>query len=289
MTNWRTAGTSAVRAGQVALGCGGFSVAETLDAARAIATIRAAAEGGIDLFDSARAYAPVGDPLHNERLLRKALGDASMVSTKGGHHRVDFETWDVDNSPQRLRADVEDSLRALNTDHITLYYIHRADSGDRIEDAVAALDELRLEGKIAAIGISNVTPEQVDKAVAIAPIAAVQNHFSATGRESVDVLARCESYGIPFFAYSPFGGPRLAGSLDKRLPTLAARAAQRGVSLHRLTLRAVLACSPVMSVVAAAGRVATAQDLSMAPSEVWDVDDQFAYESDLTSLKEKSS
>ena len=98
-----------------------------------IATIRAAYEAGIRAFDTARVYSPVGDPLYAESLLADALYglDDLVVMTKGGHFRTPDGGFGVDNSPARLRQDVEDSLRALRTDRIDLYLLHPADDESR--------------------------------------------------------------------------------------------------------------------------------------------------------------
>jgi len=105
-----------------------------------IATIRAAYEAGIRAFDTARVYSPVGDPLYAESLLADALYglDDLVVMTKGGHFRTPDGGFGVDNSSARLRQDVEDSLRALRTDRIDLYLLHRADDESvPIADSVA--------------------------------------------------------------------------------------------------------------------------------------------------------
>jgi pyridoxine 4-dehydrogenase len=268
--------------GQVALGGAGFSLAEHVDDAAATATIHAALQAGVRVFDCARAYAPVGDPTHNERLFARALSglDDVLIDTKGGHFRTGTRTWDVDNSPERLARDVDDSLAALGVEQIGLYYLHRADGRARffdpaadpepIAESVAALDAIRRSGKIAAIGISNVTVAQLDEAVTIAPIAAVQNLHSAVGLESADVLRRCEELGIAFFAYSPLRGALSRSRGVDRFPRTSAAAARRGVSLARILLRALLASSPVLSVVSGAQRVTTAIDSCSAAVEPWD-------------------
>ena len=271
-------------AGQVALGGAGFSLAEHVDNAAATATIQAAARAGARVFDCARAYAPVGDPTHNERLFAHALAghDDVLIGTKGGHFRTGARTWDVDNSPERLARDVDNSLTALGVEQIGLYYLHRADGRARFLDpaadleplaeSVAALDSIRRSGKIAAVGLSNVTVAQLDEAVAVAPIVAVQNLHSAAGLESEEVLRRCEELGIAFFAYSPLRGalshPQPAA--PERFPRTSAAARIRGVSLARLLLRALLASSPVLSVVSGAQRVTTAIDSCSASEEPWD-------------------
>lgn len=271
-----------VLAGQVALGGGGFSLRDDRDDAASTSVIQAAAQSGIRIFDSARAYAPVGDPTHNETLLARALAGWKdvIIGTKGGHFRTGPRSWDIDNSPERLRFDVESSLRALGVEQIGLYYLHRADGRavyqnqstrrEPIGASVQALDDLRRQGKIARIGVSNVTPDQLDEALAVAPIAAVQNRHTAVSAESADVLARCEASGITFFGYSPLRGGGTGDAAVANFPRLHDIAASRGVSLQRLLLRGLLASSPVLSVVVGAGRVATAVDAAAAVDEPWD-------------------
>lgn len=269
--------------GQVALGGAGFSLPDVRHDDGAVAVIRAAADAGVRIFDSARAYAPLGDPLHNERLMARALAgrDDVTVATKGGHFRTGQDSWDVDNSPERLRRDVEDSLMALGTERIDLYYLHRADHPGPIGESVLVLRELRDAGKISRIGVSNVTVGQIDEAVGVAPVAAVQNHRSVAGRESSDVLRRCEELSIPFFAYSPLRGEATGPRVAERFPRTAAHAQQRGVSVQRLLLRGMLASSPVLSVVVGATRALTALDSAAVMSQPWDARLDAAFLDDL--------
>src|SRR4051794_38035276 len=119
--------------GQVALGGATFSLVPGFPEETAVAVIRAAVDAGVRVFDTARAYAPDGDPAHNEALFAKGLagrGDV-LIGTKGGHWRSGPREWDVDNSPARLRRDVDDSLRALGVDRLGLFYVHRADGRER--------------------------------------------------------------------------------------------------------------------------------------------------------------
>lgn len=283
--------------GQVALGGGRFSLADQRDDGAATAVIRAAAEGGVRIFDSARAYAPVDDPTHNETLLARALAgyEDVIIGTKGGHFRTGARSWDVDNSPERLRQDVELSLRALGVEQIGLYYLHRADGRavyrqesprrEPIGASIAALEDLRREGKIARIGISNITPEQLDEAVAVAPIAAVQNRHTAVQADSAEVLRCCEERNIAFFAYSPLRSGGTGEDAALRFPRLNALAERRGVSLQRLLLRALLASSPQLSVVVGAGRIATAVDSAAAVDEPWDSDAETAFRQDRQSAR----
>ena len=257
--------------GRIALGGAAFSLSDARDEDAAIRVIQAAADAGVGIFDTARAYAPLDEPMHNERLMSRALSgrDDIMVATKGGHFRTGQDSWGVDNSPGRLRRDVEDSLLALATDRIDLYYLHRADHPGPIGESIQVLGQLRDEGKISGIGISNVTADQIDEAIQVAPVAAVQNHHSVVGRESAEVLRRCEELSIPFFAYSPLRGEAVGPQAVDRFPGMAAEARERDVSLQRLLLRGLLASSPVLSVVVGSTRASTVRESAAAASEPW--------------------
>jgi aryl-alcohol dehydrogenase-like predicted oxidoreductase len=237
--------------------------------------VREAYDRGVRIFDSARAYAPVDDPAHNERLMMHALAgcDDAIIATKGGHWRQTESVFLADNRPERLRQDVEDSLRVLGVERLPLYYVHRADMGKvPIEESVAALEDLRREGKVARIGISNVTAAQVRRAAVVAPIAAVQNRLSARTRLNADVIDICAKLGIAVFGYAPlrFAPPDGQADLGQALPNLAREAVRRGVPLQRLALRGLLASSPVVSLVLGASRIETAQEIALVPEEPWD-------------------
>ncbi|WP_371661850.1 aldo/keto reductase [Streptomyces sp. NBC_00280] len=272
--------------GQVALGGATFSIGPDRERSRDIATIRAAADAGIRIFDSARAYAPVNDPQHNEELFAEALKGRSdvLVATKGGHFRTGQETWDVDNSAARLRRDVDTSLVALGVERIGLYYLHRADASSSIGESVSTLDALRREGKIGRIGLSNVTASQLEEARHITSIDAVQNRHGVADTESAEVLRLCEKLNIPFFAYSPLrrddGRPYADG-----FPRLSALAADRGIPPARLLLRALLESSPVLSVVSGASRAESAMDSAAALTEVWDEELKSAWQKDVLTAR----
>jgi len=234
-----------------------------------IATIRAAYQAGIRAFDTARVYAPVGDPLYAESLLADALYgvDDVLVMTKGGHFRTPDGGFAVDNSPARLRQDVEDSLTALRTDRIDLYLLHRADDESvPIADSVAELARLREEGKIAEIGVSNVRVDQLQAAIDVAPIVAVQNQYSplsaawdpVSREECAAVIAECEARGIVYLAYSPLktDGPVIA----ELRPDLLNGPRSPEASL----LAEILAVSPAMAVISGASRVETVRDAATA-------------------------
>jgi pyridoxine 4-dehydrogenase len=262
--------------GRVALGVARFSF-EPRDRAADLATVRAGIAAGTAILDTARAYARVEAPLYGEELAAEAAqGTNVIVGTKGGHSRTSATTWDADISARRIRSDVETSLRVFGGESLDLYYLHRVDLAEQaVEEGVSALASLRREGKVARIGLSNVTVAALERATAVARIDAVQNRHSAMGRESAEVLAWCEANTVPFFAYSPLRSSAPA-------PHLAAMADARGVSLPRLYLRALLASSPMLSVVSGATRPETVLDSLAAESEPWDEDLEAAYAADLT-------
>lgn len=260
--------------GRVVLGLAGFSMTPR-DRAADLATIRAGIDAGATILDTARAYAQVDDPLYGEELAAEAADGASViVGTKGGHSRISADTWDADISAARIRSDVESSLRVFGREQLDLYYLHRVDLADQpVEEGVTALATLRDEGKLARIGLSNVTVAELERATAITRIDAVQNRHTAMGREADDVVAWCEANQVSFFAYSP-----LRSSIPA--PRLTAIADQRGVSVQRLQLSALLQSSPVVSVISGATRPQTALDSIAAEREPWSDDLQAAYEAD---------
>jgi len=273
--------------GQVALGGAMYSLAPIAerDDDVAVGIIREGYDQGIRIFDTARAYAPVGLPLHNEELMRRALAghDDALIVTKGGHWRAGETDFPVNNRPERLRKDAEDSLRALDLDCLPLYYVHRVDLDTvPIEDSVGALDELRREGKIARLGVSNVTAEQVRIAAATAPIAAVQNRLSVRTVMNADVVEVCEQLGIAMYGFTPmrFWPPDITPDLARALPRLAELAEQRNVPLPRLALRGVLASNPAISLIIGAGRLESAREAALARAEPWDVELQTAFSHD---------
>ncbi|MEJ1154014.1 aldo/keto reductase [Microbacterium marmarense] len=269
---------------QVAEGCGRFSTAAVRDDANASATVSAAYEAGIRVFDSARAYATVNDPFHNESLIASALRgrEDAFIMTKGGHFRTGDNSWGVDNSPARLRKDVDGSLRALGRERLDLYFLHRADGPLDLVDAFGTLEELRVEGKIGSIGISNASMTQVDDASTVCQLTAVQNRFVAG--DSANEVRRAEDLGLVFFAYSPLGGPSQAGAIPSRFPALSALATARGATAQRLILRGMLAQYSALSVIVGMGSPERARENAKASSEPWDGTCQAAWEADVQKL-----
>jgi aryl-alcohol dehydrogenase-like predicted oxidoreductase len=242
------------------------------DEAASIRTIHAALDAGVNLIDTADAYAlDEGEVGHNERLVAKALRgrrDSVLVATKGGHTRHGTE-WALDGSRAHLRAACEASLRALETDRIDLYQYHRPDPTVPYAESVGALAELRDEGKIRWVGISNANTEQIEEARAIVEIAAVQNELSLgfTSPLAKGEVALCEEHGIAFLPWSPLGGAREAAGQAGRHSPVQEAADAHGVSPQRVALAWLLALSPVIVPIPGARRVETITD-SIAAAEL---------------------
>jgi len=190
---------------------------EPADPAAARELLRRVVEAGVNLIDTADSYGPAV----SENLIAEALHpypEDLVIATKGGFERPGPGRWQPACRPERLRRCCEDSLRRLRLERIDLYQLHTVDPKVPIEDSLAALAELREEGKIRHIGVSNVSGEELERARAIAPIVSVQNRYNLTDRGSEEVLAECERAGLGFLPYFPLAVGRLArpgGPLDE--------------------------------------------------------------------------
>ncbi|WP_091743128.1 aldo/keto reductase [Phenylobacterium immobile] len=243
----RTLGTLTVS--QQGFGCMGLShTYGQADEAESLKTLDRAMALGITFFDTADIY---GNG-HNEGLVAKAIDgrrDRLVVATKFGN-RLDRETSGrtLDASPAYIRQAVEASLTRLKTDRIDLYYMHRLDPQTPIEDTVGEMARLKAEGKILALGLSEVDSDILRRAQAVAPIAALQSEYSLWTRDvEEDILATCAELGVGFVAYSPLGRGFLANSEiveanDRRLqhPRFQADAIAAN-SLRRAAIEAVAA------------------------------------------------
>lgn len=166
--------------------------------------LRRALELGINFIDTARAYGPGW----NEKLISEALHPYPtdlLIATKGGVVKKSATERYLDGSPAGLRRDCEESLRNLRVDCIDLYQLHWVDPQVPLAESVQGLIQLREEGKVRRIGVSNVTLEQVKEVVGLTPVASVQNRFSVAERGSDPVVDFCAQEGIAFLPYGPLG------------------------------------------------------------------------------------
>jgi aryl-alcohol dehydrogenase-like predicted oxidoreductase len=250
---------------------------------QAIATILAALEAEVTLFDTADVYAPSYEEIgHNERLISKALkewnGDRDyiVVATKGGI------TWDEDGhgrnaSPEYLRAAVEASLRALDVDAIDLYQWHRPDPWRAYAEVIGTLKDLKDEGKIKAIGISNANIDEIRVAIQVLGpdgLASVQNQFSPDNRCSQQELDFCEENKVSFLPWSPLGGVGRAGEIGDRFAVFAQIAQAHHVSPQQVVLAWELSLGKRVIPIPGATRPesiidsAAAADLVLTPAEL---------------------
>src|SRR5438045_2123632 len=161
----------------------------------AIAVLRRAVELGVNLIDTADSYGPEV----SEELIAEALHpypEDLLIATKGGLLRTGPGEWPADGRPEHLREACEGSLRRLRLERIDLYQFHRPDPEVPFEESVGTLAELQKEGKIAHVGLSNVTVDELRQAQDIVPIASVQNRYNIVERHDEDVLQACEADGL---------------------------------------------------------------------------------------------
>ena len=212
----RTLGSDGPMVFPLGLGCMGMSYAYgPTDRTEAIATIHRAFDRGVTFLDTADIY---GDGA-NERLVGEAIAgrrEEVVLATKFGIV-VEPDTLrpaGVNGSPDYVRAAVDRSLARLGVDHIDLYYQHRPDPSVPIEDTVGAMAELVSAGKVRHLGLSEASAQTIRRAVAVAPIAAVQTEWSLFSRDIEDsVVPTCRELGIGLVPYSPLGRGLLSGAI----------------------------------------------------------------------------
>lgn len=176
----------------------------------AIAVLRRAVELDVNFIDTADSYGPnVSEELIAEALFPYPKG--LVIATKGGWDRPGPDEWTRNATPTHLRQAVEGSLKRLRVDRIDVYQLHVPDPAVSFEDSVGTLAQLKNEGKIRLIGLSNVTQDHIERARRIVPIVSVQNRYNFADREWDSVVHYCERNGIVFIAWFPLGGGRIAG------------------------------------------------------------------------------
>jgi pyridoxine 4-dehydrogenase len=209
------------------------------DRNKALAVLRRAVELGVNFIDTADSYGPhVSEELIAEALYPYPVG--LVIATKGGWNRPGPNQWTHDASPEHLRKAVEGSLKRLRLDRIDVYQLHVPDPVIPFEASVQTLAQLRNEGKIRLVALSNVTQEHIERARKIVPIVSVQNRYSFADREWDYVVDYCERNGIAFIPWFPLGAGKVAGEVLNRI------AQARNASPTQIALAWLLHRSPIM-------------------------------------------
>jgi pyridoxine 4-dehydrogenase len=210
------------------------------DPAAAVDVLRRAADLGVDVFDTADSYGPE----IAEELLRRALHPyrGLTVATKAGLLRTGPDRWHPCGRPEYLRQQCELSLRRLGVERIDLFQLHRVDPAVAADEQFGVLAELRAEGKVELVGLSEVSVEQIERAQRVVDVASVQNRYNVADRGSDDVLRFCTEQGIAFIPWFPIG----AGELAAPGGPVADVAARLGATPAQVALAWLLQRSSVM-------------------------------------------
>jgi aryl-alcohol dehydrogenase-like predicted oxidoreductase len=221
MTMW-------LRLGEVEVGRIGLGTNRLKNTPKNVAFIRGAVAAGVSHIDTAYLYSR-GESEATIGAALDPIPEGVVVATKGGYNRGE-------GRPEVLRSQIEESLRRLRTEAISLYYLHRVDPETPLEESLGVIAEYRDTGRIRNVGISEVSVEQIRAARQVVPIAAVQNQYSLSARKHEGVVDYCAGEGIPFVPYFPLRG---GGS-----PALADIAARHGATPQQIALAWLLRRSP---------------------------------------------
>jgi aryl-alcohol dehydrogenase-like predicted oxidoreductase len=208
---------------------------EPPDRDRAKAALRRAVDLDVNFIDTADSYGPEV----SERLIAETLypyPEELIIATKGGLVRPGPDQWEPDGRPEHLRQACEGSLARLRLDRIDLYQFHRPDPKVPIAESIGALAELKDEGKIRHVGVSNFSEDQLREAERVTPIVSVQNRYNAADRSSESMVDLCDQEMLVFLPWAPVQQAESRAVLD------AAR--HHGVSPHQVVLRWLLERSP---------------------------------------------
>ena len=228
---------------------------EPSNPAEARRVLRRAVELGVNLIDTADAYGPE----IAERLIAEALHPypaGLVIATKGGITRQGPSKTEYVGRAGYLIQCVEMSLRRLKLERIELYQLHRIDPRTSLEESLGALRQMQDQGKIRHIGLSEVTPAQIEEAQKIVKVAAVQNRYSLADRRHEDVLAWCEQRRIGFMPWYPIVAGKILKEDHPSARTLGAIAARHGATVAQILVAWLLHRSPVMLPIPGTSKVA---------------------------------
>jgi aryl-alcohol dehydrogenase-like predicted oxidoreductase len=228
---------------------------EPADPAECRRVLRRAVELGVTLIDTADAYGPE----IAERLIGEALAPyppGVVIATKGGITRQGPAKTEYVGRAGYLIQCVEMSLRRLKLERIELYQLHRIDPRTPLEESLGALRRMQEQGKIRHIGLSEVTPAEIEEAEKIVPIVTVQNRYSLADRRHEETLMYCERRGIGFLPWYPYAGGKMLKADHPAAQALGRIAARHGVTIPQLTLAWLLHRSPVLLPIPGTSKVA---------------------------------
>jgi pyridoxine 4-dehydrogenase len=238
-----------------------------LDVARAV--LRRAVELGVNFIDTADSYGP-----HvSETLIAEALypyPEDLVIATKGGLERTGPNQWPANGRPEHLRSACDGSLQRLRLEQIPLYQLHRPDPSVPYEESVGALVELKAQGKIRHIGVSNVNEDQLRTAQALTPVVSIQNRYNLGDRASETLIDLCEQESLVFLPWAP-----IQDADDNA--TIAEIGARRGITTTQVVLAWLIARSPSILPIPGTGSVehleenVTAAGIHLDPHEVADL------------------
>ena len=238
------------------------------DRGNALKVLKRAADLGVNLIDTADAYGPET----SELLIAEALypyPKGLVIATKGGLTRPGPGEWVPDGRPEHLKQAVDGSLKRLRLERIDVYQLHRIDPKVPMEESLGAIKEMKDAGKIRHVGLSNVEPQEIERARKIVPIVSVQNRYNIEDRKSENALVYCEKNGLGFLPWFPIGGTR--GLKPDNALNAAAKA--HGVSVFQVALAWLLERSQVMLPIPGTSSVAHLEEnvaaarLKLAPEE----------------------
>ncbi len=234
------------------------------DTAKAV--LRRAVESGVNFIDTADSYGPDV----SEELIAEALfpyPEDLVIATKGGLVRPGPNRWNADGRPDHLVEACEGSLRKLRLEQIPLYQLHRPDPKVPLEDSVGTLIELKEQGKIRHIGLSNVDEKQLRQAQAMTPIVSIQNRYNVDDRSSESLIDLCEQEQLVFLPWAPIQD-------HDRNPIVHELAERHGASPRQIVLAWLLARSPSILPIPGTGTLdhlddnVAAVDIRLTPAEV---------------------
>jgi pyridoxine 4-dehydrogenase len=246
---------------------------EPKDPEEARLVLKRAVELGVNFIDTADSYGPdVSERLIGETLSRFPKG--LVIATKGGLTRQGPDRWSPDGRPDYLTKEVEKSLRLLKTDVIDLWQLHRIDPKVPVEQSLEPIVKLKQQGKIRHIGLSEVKPNEIDRARKVVEIVSVQNLYNLGDRQHEDVLEYCERHTIAFIPWFPVAAGKLArpgGKLDEIAKRHGATVAQLSIAwlLHR---SAVMLPIPGTSSVAHLEENMKAADIALSEPEMKEIE-----------------